>query len=194
MQSILTGQCHSIWVNISPTLPHLTQGTDPGWLLTCDGLSLTVTMTPDTGHWVSQHSHNITTGGKLQCNAQRSRDPIWPLSANNLLHNNSICAKTNLIFLQELHWYWSANIGIVSFILYHITYHTFQYFTRHHWRTSWKTRMRLINVILMIVTMSSRWLGSSSTTEMRFPPYHYFDERMSLLWQFPTSRAVLQSQ
>ena len=141
------------------------------------------------------HNTVITSPPGENCSVMlRSRDPIWPSSANNLLHNNSICAKTNLIFLQELQWYWSANIGIVSFVLYHITYHTFQYFTRHHWRTSWKTRMRLINVILMIVTMSSRWLGSSSSTEMRFPPYHYFDERMSLLWQFPTSRAVLQSQ
>ena len=174
-------------------------GTDPGWLLTCDGLSLAVTMTPDTGHsgaWVSQHSHNITSPPGENCSVMlRSGDRSYLAPPLQII----FCTITRSV--PRLIWFSSrsfTDIGLLILglwatycIISHITYHTFQYFTLHHWRTSWKTRMRLINVILINVPMSPRWLGLSST---RRHFHNHFDERMSLLWQFPTTRAVLQSQ
>ena len=103
----------------------------PGDTLAADVWRLTVTMTPDPVGWaVSQQPVIILHPGKTRV-ALGSWDPIWPPSANNVLHNHSSSAKTNLIFLLDIGLLilWLRDASLIISYLSHISI-----FHSHHWR------------------------------------------------------------
>lgn len=147
------------------------------------------------GHWaVSQQPVIIlSTTRKNSCNAQRSRDPISPrLQIIFCTITRSVPRVPRLIWFSiqsAVLILVCANIGIVRHITssYHISiFHIviLEDVMKDTKETNQCHPDHCHDVIKMTLIINP---------EMRFQPFHYFDERMSLLWQFPTTRAVLQS-